>query len=213
MDHGVVRLSVFSDNLLNHFFSLKVLRPFAFDEHVSNVRTLNRLKRNLNFSLRVLLELPNSFALFADNQTDDVVWNGNYIRLITGRSVGRHHRVVIVLVLALDLLNCTALVQLLGNDELLVPDFVSGVLVSRNDALYSHLGTRHGSLIVSYQKHMLLVVIVGLRRCTRLLTSLAADEDLAARFFFKSFLVEAFGPNNHSDIVDAVVLGDVDLSL
>ena len=56
---------------------------------------------------------------------------------------------------------------------------------------------------------MLLVFIVHLRRRTCFLAAFASNEDLAASFLFQSLLVETFGPNNHSNVVDPGVLWDI----
>jgi len=68
--------------------------------------------------------------------------------------------------LLLDVLNLLGLgrilVQLLGNDELFVADLFSRFVISGDYSLDSDLGALHTSLVVSDQKHMLLVIVIRL---------------------------------------------------
>lgn len=57
---------------------------------------------------------------------------------------------------------------------------------------------------------MLFIVIVWLGNRTRLLGAFTSDQDFAASLLFKSFLIQTFGANDHSDVVDTIVLGNVD---
>ena len=60
---------------------------------------------------------------------------------------------------------------------------------------------------------MLFIAIVGLRCGIFLLRVLTSDQNFAPCFFFQTLLVKAFGTYKHSYVVDAGVLGNVELLL
>jgi len=67
MNDGIVRLSVFSDDLLDCFFSFKIPIMFAFNENIPNVSSLDWFLRDLYFGTRVLLELSDSLSLLSND--------------------------------------------------------------------------------------------------------------------------------------------------
>jgi len=94
-----------------------------------------------------------------------------------------------------------------------VPDFLSCFFVCRNYSLNCNLSLAHRILIVCYQQNVLLVVIVGLRWCARLLRSFTSNQNFATSFFLESFLVETFWSDNHTYVVDTVILRNVNFTL
>lgn len=205
-------LAVFANNLLDGLFSQQVLVMLTLHKHIALVRALNRFLSHLDFGARILLQLANRFTLLADNEAYNVVRDRNDVGVGRRRAVRSHHAFIERNIAVLHL-HRTALVQLLGHHQLLVPNLLTGAFVRSDDALNRHLRPRHGCLIVRNQEHVLLVVVVLLRLGTRLLRALAPNEDFAARLLLKSLLVEALGSNDHADVIDSVVLRNVNFAL
>eukprot|EP00354_Favella_ehrenbergii_P000667 CAMPEP_0170457904 /NCGR_PEP_ID=MMETSP0123-20130129/5038_1 /TAXON_ID=182087 /ORGANISM="Favella ehrenbergii, Strain Fehren 1" /LENGTH=114 /DNA_ID=CAMNT_0010721847 /DNA_START=1836 /DNA_END=2177 /DNA_ORIENTATION=+ len=99
------------------------------------------------------------------------------------------------------LFNCWATTR-----ELLVTDFVSGLVISCDDPIDCRLGSSNALSTLADNQHVLLVLVIWLRRRVLLLRVLAADEDFAACLFLEALLVEALGANKHTDVIDASVL-------
>jgi len=89
--------------------------------------------------------------------------------------------------------------------------FVPRQVICTNNALYCNLGSLHRCLIVSDQKHVLLVIVIRLRRCPLFLATFSSYQNFTICLLFKSFLVQAFGANYHSYVVNPSILGDIDL--
>jgi hypothetical protein len=89
--------------------------------------------------------------------------------------------------------------------------FVACQVICTNNALDCDLRPLHRCLVISDQEHVLLVIIIGLGRSALFLASFSSYQDFAVCLLFKSFLVQAFGANDHAYVVDACILGNVDL--
>ena len=102
---------------------------------------------------------------------------------------------------------------MLGHNELLMPDLFSCGVVSSNYSVNSGLRSSHALSGLSNYEHMLFVFIVRLRSSVLLLRILSSDKDLTPCLFLKTLLIQAFRSNQHADVVDSSILGDVDLLL
>ena len=60
---------------------------------------------------------------------------------------------------------------------------------------------------------MLIIIIVRLWDCSRLLGTFTPYQNFTPSFFFKSLLVKTLWSDDHANIVNAVVLGNVNFSL
>ena len=96
---------------------------------------------------------------------------------------------------------------------MLLSDLAPRRVVCSDHALHSVGGPAHVLGSVTYDQHMLLVVIVGLRGRSFFLRPLASDEYLAARLLLEPLLIETFRANKHAYVVDASVLRQVNLLL
>jgi hypothetical protein len=104
-------------------------------------------------------------------------------------------------------------IELGSHSQLLLPDLVSRVIVGRNDSLYRVLGSLYIFGSITNNQHVLIIIIVWLRRGTLLLRAFSSDQDLAAGLFLKSLLIETFRANQHAYVVDSGVLGKINLLL
>lgn len=94
-----------------------------------------------------------------------------------------------------------------------MPNFVSCVVVGCDYSVDSSLRASHTLCTFANDEHVLLVFVIRLRCRIFFLRVLSSNQNLASRFFFKSLLVETFWSNEHANVINTCILGDVNLFL
>jgi len=157
MNLGISSSSVFSYNLINHFFRFLISIRWPFNEDISHISVLNFFLSNLYFSSTFHLKLSNSLSTFTYNQSYTIIWNWNYICIWRRRSIRCHHTIIHWLV------RHDCVIDLCCNSKLFFSNFVSSSIISRYDSLNSILCSSHAFWRISYNEDMLLVIIIRLR--------------------------------------------------
>lgn len=65
---------------------------------------------------------------------------------------------------------------------------------------------------IADDEHVLVIVVIGGHRMSVLVTTFAADQNFAMRLVLELLLVNTLGPNDESDVVNALEFGQEDLA-
>lgn len=143
----------------------------AFNEYIAHICVFNFSLCHLDFGATLILQPPNGLTRLANYQANSIIRHNNDVSIRRRCSVGCHHAIIKRL---LDYI-CLVVVQLLGHHQLLMPYFVSSLIVSCDNSLYRGLSLAKTFLIVGNEKHVLLVFVIRLWGGTLLLRTFASD--------------------------------------
>ena len=203
MDLRILRLLVYSDDVVQKLFRFAVFVVRAFHEDISLTSRLDFLLSHLDLGTAIKLKLPDGVSAFSDDQPNDIVRHGNDIGSSRRRAVRRHHGVVHRLVVDANLLTnvlqsltlvfprlaLLRICQLSGNRKLFFTNFVSCTFIGLQDSVDDGRGLLHIFLSLTNDQHVLVIFVVRLSGGSLLLGAFASDQDFALRFFLETFLV------------------------
>lgn len=178
MNLGIAGSSVLRDNGFDGLLSEDVLLVSSLYEHVPPVGILNLGFCDLNFSPRIILQLPDRLSMLSNDQANSVIGHRQDVGVGGWCAIRCHHAVVKRCVVD-GLLGYLSVVQLLGNYQLLVADLLPCAFIRCDDSLDSGGSPSDILWVVTNDKHMLLVFIVRLRRRPLLLRPFSSDQNLA----------------------------------
>lgn len=206
MNDRIWRSTMFSDYVFNELLRFLIFVRGSFDEHIPQVTARDFFLRHLNLGATVLLKSSNCLSSLANNKSNTVVRYWNNVGVRWRRTVRGHHAIVHH---AYD--RCCWIVKLGSNCELLLSNFVPRCIISCDNSLNCILCPSDIFRCIANDQHVLFIIVIWLWGWTLLLRAFSSDEDFAAWLFFESFLIKAFGSNQHPYIVDSSVFWQVDL--
>lgn len=189
-----------SDDVFYHLLCSLILLDSSFYEHISKVRIRYFLLCYLNLGTTLDLKLPDSLSTFANDEAHTIVRHGNDVGVWGRGTIRGHHAIIHHIDYRL-----LRIVKLSSHCQLLLSNLVPCCIIGCYDPLYCVLSSLHIFGRITYDKYMLIVIIVWLRCRPFLLGTLASNEDFASGFFLKSLLVETLRTYKHTNVIDTSI--------
>lgn len=168
MNLRICSSSVFSNDFIYHFFCFLISIWWSLNKYVSHISILDFLFGYLDFCSTFHLQLSNGVSTFTYNKADAIIWNWNDISIWRRRSVWCHHTVIH------RLIRCDGVINLSGNCELFFSDLISSSIICWYYSFYSILCPSHTLRWISYDQHVLFIIIIRLWSWTFFLRTLAS---------------------------------------